>query len=102
MIEREPDVGYIGCTVEMPLVMGDGRTLQSCARAALSATVATVATMLEQGEEPPPPARDLKRDQQVNVRLSADEKFRLEGRARGAGYRSLSDYIRAAALRQSA
>ncbi len=82
----------------MPLVMADGRTLESCANAVLEATVAAVAVLLESGQRPPSPARDAVRDQQVNIRLTAEEKLLLEDRARQAGFRSLSDYVRAAAI----
>lgn len=102
VIEADPDCGYFGYTVEMPLVMGDGRTIQACAKCILEATTITVAHMIEIGEQPPAPARDLKRDQQINIRLSAEEKLRLEATAHREGYRSMSDYVRAAALRQSA
>jgi predicted RNase H-like HicB family nuclease len=102
VIESDPSVGYVGSTIEMPLVMGDGRNIQACAKAVLEATTAAIATLLETGERPPAPARELRRDQQVNIRLSAEEKVRLEATAQREGYRSMSDYVRAAALRQSA
>lgn len=39
-----------------------------------------------------------KRTQQVNVRLTPEEKVILEGTARRKGFEGLSDFIRAAAL----
>ena len=98
VIEPEPDVGYVGRTVEMPYVMADGETIESCVAETIDATTATVATYLERGERPPAAASSSKRDHQVNIRLSADEKFRLEEAARRAGFRSVSDFIRAASL----
>ena len=97
-IESDPEVGFVGSTVELPLVLGGGKTVQACARDVLDATTATIASILERGERPPAPARESKRDQQVNIRLSADEKFRLEEAARREGFRSVSDFIRAASL----
>jgi predicted RNase H-like HicB family nuclease len=99
VIEEDPDAGYAGSTVEMPLVMGGGRTVQACARDVLEATAATIANMLEKGDKPPAPASEGKRDRQVNLRLTAEEKFRMEQAARREGFRGLSDFIRSHALR---
>lgn len=101
MIDPEPDVGFLGRTVEMPYVMGDGETIETCVQQVREATVAAIATMLEAGERPPTPASESKRDRQVNIRLTADEKERLEESARIAGFRSVSDYIRHAALKSA-
>lgn len=101
LIDPEPEVGYLGRTVEMPYAMGDGETIEACVAQVREATVAAVATMLEAGERPPTPASDAKRDRQVNIRLTADEKERLEEVARTAGFRSVSDYIRHAALKSA-
>lgn len=101
VITREPEIGYLGRTVEMPLVMGDGETIEACATQTLEATVAAIATMLELGETPPAPARAGKRDQQVNIRLTAEEKMQLEAAARNEGFRSLSDFLRASGLNRA-
>lgn len=98
MIEPDPDVGYLGRTIEMPLVMSDGKTPDQCVAQVLDASAAAIATMLEGGQRPPSPSRNLKRDQQLNVRLTAEEKLQLEEAARQAGFRSISDFVRAAAL----
>lgn len=89
---------YFGRTLEMPLVMADGKTRSECMDQVLEATTFTIATILEDGERPPAPASDEKRSAQVNVRLTADEKFRIEEAARRAGFRGVSDFVRAAAL----
>ena len=57
-----------------------------------------VAVMLEAGDAPPLPMTDESRDQQVNIRLTAREKLRIEGAAQRSGFRGVSDFIRAAAL----
>lgn len=101
VFEPEPGVGYLGRTVELPYVMGDGESVEACVAETIEATVAAVATLLEQGERPPSPAGEAKRDRQVNIRLTADEKDRLEHAARHAGFRSISDYIRHAALKSA-
>lgn len=98
VIEEDEDEGYIGSTVELPMVMGGGKTVSSCAKSVLEATIGAVATMLEHKQTPPNAAREGKRDQQVNIRLTAEEKMRLEEAARREGFRSLSDFLRASGL----
>jgi len=85
----------------MPFVMGDGKTIQSCAQETIKALIAAVATLLESGERPPSPATAGKRDRQVNVRVTADEKMRLEEVAQREGFRSVSDFMRTAALNRA-
>lgn len=45
-----------------------------------------------------PPATTGRRTEQVNVRLTADEKLLLEASAQRKGYSGLSDFIRAVAI----
>ncbi|MBY0312405.1 MAG: type II toxin-antitoxin system HicB family antitoxin [Phycisphaerales bacterium] len=99
VIERDPELGFVGRTLEMPGVMADGRTLTSCVANILEATTASVATLLEQSHRVPTPASQRKRDQQVNIRVSAEERLRLQSLAERDGFASISDYVRAAALR---
>lgn len=101
VIEPESELGYFGRTLEMPFVMSDGRTPMKCVENVREATALVVGTMLEEGETPPRPAREGKRTQQVNIRLSAEEKLALEGIAAREGYRSISDYVRASILRRA-
>lgn len=98
VIASEPGVGFLGRTVEMPFAMGDGATIEDCAAAVLDATACGIAALLESGETPPAPAREGKRDQQVNIRLTAEERLTLESLANREGFRSVSDYVRSAAL----
>jgi predicted RNase H-like HicB family nuclease len=100
----EPDAdgdGYVGSSVEMPGVLGGGPDRASCIADTLEATVTSVATMLEKHQKPPSPSLDHKRDQQVNIRLTAAEKLRLDEASRREGFRSLSDFLRAAGLARS-
>jgi hypothetical protein len=57
-----------------------------------------VASMLEAGLTPPVPARQNVRSEQVNLRLTPEEKAVLESRSRTKGFRGIADYVRAAAL----
>ena len=101
VITPDLDLGYLGRTIEMPFAMSDGATIEACAAATIDAAACGIATMLEIGDTPPAPSREGKREQQVNIRLTAEEKFRLEQAAQTAGYRSLSDFIRAVAVKSA-
>lgn len=95
----EHDAGqWYGRGLELPHVYGDGATPAACIESTREALAATVAYLLEQGQAPPPPARQGKRTAQVNVRLTAEEKAILEATAHRRGFEGLSDFLRAAAL----
>ena len=97
ILEAE-DGHWYGRGLELPHVFGDGATPDKCVAATREALTAAVAYLLEQGQKPPAPARTGRRTQQVNVRLTAEEKAIIEGTARRKGFSGLSDYLRAAAL----
>lgn len=92
------DGEYYGRGLEMPFVMSDGRTPDACVEATRGALTAAVATMLERGEVPPSPASEQRRSEQVNVRLTPEEKLLLEEAARNRGYRGIGDFVRSATL----
>lgn len=98
VLERHDEVGFIGSSVEMPTVFADGPTPDACVEAVHTALCYAVATMLEQGQSPPAPASTGTRNVQVNVRLTADEKFVLQEAARRLGFKGVSDFVRNAAL----
>jgi predicted RNase H-like HicB family nuclease len=89
---------FYGRGLEMPLAMGDGKTPDQCVASTRKAMAVVAATMIERGETPPAPAVEGIRGEQVNIRLTAEEKLLLEESARRQGFRGLSDYVRAAAL----
>ncbi len=102
IIEKEPEVGgYLGRSVEFPHVMADGKTIAKCAAETLEAQTLAVATMLEQGQKPPISSKPEKRTAQVNIRVTEEEKLRLEEAAKRQGFRGISDYIRSAALKEA-
>lgn len=84
--------------LELPHTYGDGKTPAACISSVREGLVATVATMLEDGERPPAPARTGERTEQINIRLTASEKALLESRSRTGGFKGISDFVRAAAL----
>jgi predicted RNase H-like HicB family nuclease len=92
------DEEYYGRGVELPQSFSDGKTADECIRNTKEALLLTVASMIEDGETPPAPAVEGKRDQQVNIRLTSQERLILETRAKQTGASGVSDYIRAVAL----
>lgn len=98
VLELNDELGYIGSSIELPNVFADGKSPDECVNAAREALRVAVATMIEQGKEPPAPASTGLRQSQVNVRLNAEEKYRLQETARRLGFKGLGDFIRATAL----
>jgi predicted RNase H-like HicB family nuclease len=92
------DGEFLGRCLEMPLVMGDGKTADACVKNVRDALAATIAYMLEEGQSPPAPASEQTRTQQVNIRLTGAERTILEQTAHRKGFRGISDYMRSAAL----
>lgn len=92
------DGEYYGRGLEMPYVMNDGKTPDRCVTATRDSLTVAVATLLEKGEVPPAPASGGKRSEQVNVRLTTEEKLTLENAARSRGFKGLGDFMRATVL----
>lgn len=99
LVQPHPDVGYLARGLEMPNVFADGRTAEICVREIREALTAAVATLLEIGQTPPSPAVDQReRREQINIRLTAEEKLSLEEAARRKGFRGISDFVRTTTL----
>ena len=98
LILETDDGHWYGRGLELPHVFGDGATPAKCVTATRAALTAAVAYLLEEGQKPPVPVLTGQRTQQVNVRLTAEEKRAIENTARRKGFSGLSDYIRAAAI----
>jgi predicted RNase H-like HicB family nuclease len=92
------DGHFYGRGVELPTTFGDGPSPDACMKDTREALSVTVAYMLEQGEAPPPAASEEKRTEQINLRVSAEEKLRLETLARQYGFKGVADYLRARGL----
>ena len=100
VLEREDNWWY-GHGLEIPGAGGDGATAEAAVADTREALVVVAAYMLEEGEKPPAPADDGRRTEQVNIRLTSEERWRLESRSQSQGFRGLSDYVRAAALAET-
>jgi predicted RNase H-like HicB family nuclease len=92
------DGEYYGRGLEMPYVMSDGKTPDACVTATRQAMTVAAATLLERGEIPPTPASLKKRSEQINIRLTPEEKLLLEELARSKGFRGISDFVRSTSL----
>jgi len=89
---------WYGRGLELPHVYGDGKTVNQCIKNTREALCGAVAYLLEEGRRFPTPARQGNRTQQVNVRMTPEEKLLLETAAKRKGFTGLSDFIRAAAV----
>ncbi len=92
------DGHWYGRGLELSNVFGDGPTPQKCLDSTREALAVAVAYLLEARKKPPTPARLGKRTQQVNVRLTAEERAMLAATAKKKGYQGISDFLRAVAL----
>jgi|SRR4051812_17530516 predicted RNase H-like HicB family nuclease len=97
VIQQEDD-GYYGRGLEMPGVMNDGKTAADCVKATRESLISAVAYLLESGKTPPPPASEHRRSEQINIRLTPEERVMLEEAARRKGFRGVSDFVRNASL----
>ena len=98
ILERNDRLGFIGTAVELPTVFADAKTPDKCYKAAEDALMVAVATMIECGQRPPQPASAKIRTEQVNVRLTAEEKLLFSNAAANLGFKGISDFIRNTAL----
>jgi len=85
ILERNERLGFIGSSVELPTVFADAKTPEKCYRTTQDALMVAVATMIECGQRPPQPASMGLRTEQVNVRLTAEEKLLFANAAMNLG-----------------
>lgn len=89
---------WFGRGLEMPNVFGDGKTPDECIQNTKEGLISAVAYLLEQGEVVPSPASEGKRTEQVNVRLTKEERIILNASAKSQGFHGLADFLRAKAF----
>jgi predicted RNase H-like HicB family nuclease len=92
------DGEYFGRGLELPYVMNDGKTPDQCVSATRDSLVTAVAHMLEIGEKPPAPASDRIRSEQINIRLTPEEKLLIDETARSRGFKGIGDFVRSTTL----
>lgn len=98
LIQPHEEMGFFARGLEMPNVFADGETPEACVRSIREALTVAAATMIEIGEPPPAPADDSARREQINIRVTVEEKLRLEDAARSKGFRGISDFVRSTTL----
>jgi predicted RNase H-like HicB family nuclease len=89
---------WYGRGLEMPNVFGDGKTPDECVRNTQDGLISAVAHLLERGDVVPAPASEHRRTEQVNIRLTVEEKVILGASAKSKGFQGLADFIRTKAL----
>lgn len=92
----------MGYPLELPNALGGGATPDKAVENIIDAATSAIAWMLEQGLTPPAPNATHKRDEQINIRVSKEEKHRLAHAAQREGFRGISDYVRTTSLNKSA
>lgn len=92
------DGEWYGRGLEVPDAMNDGKTPEECVRNVRDILTTHLAAMIERGETPPAPSNEQVRSEQVNIRLTPEEKLAMETAAQRQGFRGLSDYVRAAGV----
>jgi len=98
IIEADDEVGFVGGVTEMPGVMADGRSREACLVDLTFALETTLAHMIESGEKLPSPVSQRERREQINIRLTAEEKENLVEECARRGFKGLSDFVRNVAL----
>lgn len=78
--------------------MADGKDVVSCATAIKFALETAVAAMLADGKSPPSTMGTRRRTEQINIRLTPDEKDRLAEESAHRGFKGVSDFMRSVAL----
>src|SRR5437867_3617931 len=78
VVIQEEHGEYYGRGLEMPGVMNDGKTPAECLKATRESLVTAVAYLLESGKAPPAPASENRRSEQINIRLTPEERVLLE------------------------
>jgi predicted RNase H-like HicB family nuclease len=101
IIERTGPKRFVGMTVELPGAIATGKTPEECYARTVRSQEMLAAHMLEEGVPLPAPSAEAKREAQINIRVTEFEKLQLESAAQRQGFRSVSDFLRAAGLGMS-
>ncbi len=98
VLEPDAEEVFVGTALEMPECVGTGKTADACVRETREVIVSAIATMLEMEETPPAPASQQQRSEQINIRVTPEERMLLEAAARRKGFRGISDFVRSTTL----
>lgn len=92
VLEDDGEGGFLGNSIELPNVFAQGETADKCVSKLRHGLTVAVAQLLELGYAPPR-AGQLALSEQLNFRLTTEEKFLLEAAASQRGLK-LSDFVR--------
>jgi predicted RNase H-like HicB family nuclease len=91
---------FVGNAVELPGIVVEASTIAECGSTLQEALLATVARMLHEERVPPLPSQNSTRTEQVNIRMTSQERLLLDDAARRHGHRGISDFLRSLGLRE--
>jgi predicted RNase H-like HicB family nuclease len=98
IVVNKTDDGWMARCVEIPTVFVFAKTAESAMKKIHEPLTVLVATMIEAKRALPSPMSEGKREAQVNVKLTAEERLMVEGAAKSRGFKGISDFFRFAAL----
>lgn len=99
MLVGASDNRFFAKCVEMPGIVVFGKTAEDAIEALHEPLTIAIASLLEADRKVPAPMVEGKRESQVNVKLTAEERVVVEAAAKREGFTGLSDFFRHAALR---
>jgi predicted RNase H-like HicB family nuclease len=95
------DGEWYGHGLEFSTAYGYGATVDECVSSTQEGLIAGVASMMEDGEQPPRPAKWGELTEQISIMFTAKERALLDNRSRAGGFQGISEYVRAVALAES-
>jgi len=93
--------GFIANCAELPVSIHRDQA-EDALKAARHAAEVGIATILEDGEEPPAPIEFHRRTEQVNVRMSVEDKRLIQKACEAKGISSLSEFFRRSTVNAAA
>ena len=100
VIERDGEGGFVANSLEMPSVYSQGKTAEACFKLLMEALTQAVAMRLQNGKVPPRSGK-LMLTEQLNLRITTEEKVLVEAAASRLGFRGVSEYIRHVLLKRA-
>ncbi len=98
VLHQLEDGNFVARGLELPGAIVTRVTADQAVSACRHTMTVAVAVLLREGGRPPVPAVEQKLDEQVNFRVTREDRLRIEDAAHTAGYRGVSEYVRNAVL----
>lgn len=98
VLHQTADGRVTGRGLELPGVIVTRATADACLEACRRAMAVAVAVLLREGGRPPSPMVEQKLEEQINFRVTREDRLRIEGASHAAGFRGVSEFVRNAVL----